>query len=341
MPSLQTWQQALDPADLYFNSSTIVLRNHHYPPGDTNTTNFHNGSLGMGEMTRAVEEWYPTPYKNDPVANFSAWCHATQIFQGDYYANQIQFYRRGSGFPQRTLGSLYWQLEDIWQAPTWASIEYDGRWKVLHYRGKDAYNNIIVAPFFNGTTGLLEIYVTSDLWDSATGTVSATWYDWSGNTLDLPGLDQQQFSVGALNTTRVYSTNVNTTLGNNDPRDVVMSMSVNATGKLPNSQEMTTFTHENWFHAAPLSSAKLVDPGLELSYDTDAQQFTVSAKQGVAGWVWLDYPAGPVVSFEDNGFWLAKDTSKTVGYTVKTDNTTGQWVDGVTVQSIWNQTQPT
>ena len=67
------------------------------------------------------------PNKTDSVANFSAWCHTTQIFQADFYKSEIQFYRRGSGFPNRQLGSLYWQLEDIWQAPSWASIEYDGK----------------------------------------------------------------------------------------------------------------------------------------------------------------------------------------------------------------------
>ncbi len=30
-------------------------------------------------------------------------------------------------------GTIYWQLNDIWQAPSWASIEYGGRWKLLHY----------------------------------------------------------------------------------------------------------------------------------------------------------------------------------------------------------------
>ena len=60
------------------------------------------------------------------MANFSAWCHTTQIFQADFYKAEINFYRRGSGFPNRQLGSLYWQLEDIWQAPSWAGIEYDG-----------------------------------------------------------------------------------------------------------------------------------------------------------------------------------------------------------------------
>jgi beta-mannosidase len=126
MPSLQTWQQVVADEDLQFNNSVILHRNHHYPPGglSTNTT---LSAKGMGEMTIAVEQYYPIPSKSDPIANFSAWCLATQRFQADMYKSEIQFYRRGSGRPERQLGSLYWQLEDIWQAPTWAGTEYDGR----------------------------------------------------------------------------------------------------------------------------------------------------------------------------------------------------------------------
>ena len=58
MPSLQSWQEAISPSDLYFNSSIIQLRNHHYPPGGLNTSNFANSSKGMGEMTIAAERWY-------------------------------------------------------------------------------------------------------------------------------------------------------------------------------------------------------------------------------------------------------------------------------------------
>lgn len=144
MPSLQTWRQAVSTSDLHFNSTTIQLRNHHYPPGDRNISNFVNTTKGMGEMTIAAQRWYPVsitpsrlinslsdirqvPNKTDSIANFSSWCHVTQIFQAGFYKSEIQFYRRGSGFQNRQLGSLYWQLEDIWQAPTWAGIEYDGK----------------------------------------------------------------------------------------------------------------------------------------------------------------------------------------------------------------------
>jgi beta-mannosidase len=111
MPSLQSWASQVSADELSFNSSVVFLRDHHFPPGGLSTHNFHNSSFGQAEMTEAVQMWYPVPDKTDPLANFSAWCWATQVFQADLYKSEIEFYRRGSGLPERQLGSLYWQLE--------------------------------------------------------------------------------------------------------------------------------------------------------------------------------------------------------------------------------------
>lgn len=336
MPSLQTWQQALSPADLYFNSTTIVLRNHHNPPGGLNTSNFANSSEGMGQMTIAAERWYPVPNKIDSVANFSAWCHTTQIFQADFYKSEIQFYRRGSGFPNRQLGSLYWQLEDIWQAPSWAGIEYDGRWKVLHYTAKDIYQPVIISPFYNITTGDLEIYVTSDLWSPASGIAHFQWYHWDGTPITNISTPPTAFAVGALNTTRVLATTLdNSTL---DYNNALLRLNITAQGRLPNTDADTTFAHENFFHAFSLADAALVDPGLVLTYDDSTASFTVEATTGVAVWTWLDYPAGPLLNFHDNAFLLLPGEPREVGYTLKSDSTGGAWVRGVTVESLWNNT---
>lgn len=339
VPSIHSWRQQISEKDLQFNSSVVMLRNQHPPAGGLNASNYDNSAIGQGQMTRAVELWYPTPNKTNSAANFSAWCHATQLFQADLYVSEIEFYRRGSGLPNRQLGSLYWQLEDIWVAPTWASVEYDGRWKVVHYAVKNTYEPIIIAPYYDQKTGNLSVWVTSDLWEAVDGTASFAWYDWSGNpVMSNITKTSQPFTVGAINSTQVLQTFTNQSFGTHDPTNLIMHMQVEATGCLPNSNESQTFRHENWFHPTNLAKAKLVDPGLQLNYSATSKNFTVSATKGVAAWVWLDYPPGAVLNFDSNAFWLAPNETREIGYTVKSDTTLGRWVDGVTVQSLWNLT---
>ncbi|KAK5136883.1 hypothetical protein LTR08_001805 [Meristemomyces frigidus] len=340
MPSIQSWRSQISEADLHFNSSTVVLRDHHNPSGGLNTSNFANSSTGQAQMTEAVELWYPIPNKTDSVANFSAWCHATQIFQADLYVSEIEFYRRGSGLPNRQLGSLYWQLEDIWVAPTWAGIEYDGRWKMLHYAAKDIYEHVIIAPYYDISTGNLSAWVTSDLWEAVKGTATFTWYDWKGNKLPVNTSSSVAFTVGAINSTSVLQTFTTEILKDYDLTNVVMHMSIEAEGTLPNSNHSTTFRHDNWFHPTALKDAQLVDPGLQLSYSASSNNFSVTATSGVAALVWLDYPAGTVLNFDSNAFWLAPNETREIGYTVKSDSTSSGWIKKVTVESLYNQTLP-
>jgi beta-mannosidase len=343
MPSIQTWRQAVDSKDLRMDSPVVMLRNHHPPPGGLNSSNIDVAEKGMNEMTDAVKYWYPTPNKSDPVANFTSWCLATQIFQADYYASQIKFYRRGSGMRERQLGSLYWQLEDIWQAPTWAGIEYDGRWKVLHYIAKDRYKHVIISPFHIWEPSTLQVYVTSDLWGPISGTAKFQWFDWSGKKLDLGTPASVPVEVGAINSTKVLELNLTQALGDRQPTDVVLRIDTVVRGSVPNNGNASLeFKHRAWFHPFQLVNASLVDPGLVLTYQSEEKKFKVEATKGVAAWVWLDYPAGVLVHFEDNGFWLAPGEPINIGYYVDpgSDTTRGKWVDGVTVSSLWDMTLP-
>ena len=137
------------------------------------------------------------------------------------------------------------------------------------------------------------------------GEESLSWSAWNGTVLNrLRGLDRAPVIIGALDSTRLYATNITEDLASagTDARDAVMKMNVTATGHLPNSNETTTWTHTAWFRASRLSEASLVDPGLTVSHDADGMTFTVTATQGVSACTWLDYPAGAVVTFTDKRF---------------------------------------
>lgn len=288
-------------------------------------------------MTIAAEEYYPVPPKNaDSVKNFTSWIYTTQVFQADFYRNQISFYRSGSGRPERTLGALYWQLNEMWQTPCWAGLEHDGRWKMVYYIAKDIYQPVIVAPQFNQTTGNLEVWAVSDLWDPAMGLATITWYDWTGNVLTT---SKTNVDIGPINATRAFELNVHDTGLNLS--NAIAKCSIEVQGAAPNtkSAKLTTYNNEAWFHAEPLVQQELIDPKLSIKHDDVSSTFVVKAERRVAAWVWLDHPAGVSGNFDDNGFWLLPQEEKKVGFKVKKDSTCGDWVKSVTVRSLWDNTQ--
>lgn len=44
-----------------------------------------------------------------------------------------------------TMGSLYWQFNDVWPVFSWSSIDYYGQWKALHYVAKRLYSNLMIS----------------------------------------------------------------------------------------------------------------------------------------------------------------------------------------------------
>ena len=43
------------------------------------------------------------------------------------------------------MGAIYWQLNDCWPVASWASIDYTGRWKVLHYAAKRFFAPVMLS----------------------------------------------------------------------------------------------------------------------------------------------------------------------------------------------------
>jgi beta-mannosidase len=57
------------------------------------------------------------------------------------------------------MGALYWQLNDIWEGPTWASLEFGGKWKLLHSFARNFFSNALASPF-EDTNQTLKVSLT-------------------------------------------------------------------------------------------------------------------------------------------------------------------------------------
>jgi beta-mannosidase len=75
-------------------------------------------------------------------SNFGDLLYASQLLQAESIKYGVEHFRRNRG---RCMGTLYWQLNDIWPVASWASIDYYGRWKALHYYAKRFYNPILIS----------------------------------------------------------------------------------------------------------------------------------------------------------------------------------------------------
>jgi len=67
-------------------------------------------------------------------------------------------------FP-RCGGTLYWQGNDCWPAPTWSSLDYHNNWKALQYRIKEDYEEIAVVEKYQNLE-VVDYYLVSGLADT-------------------------------------------------------------------------------------------------------------------------------------------------------------------------------
>lgn len=45
----------------------------------------------------------------------------------------------------RSMGSLFWQFNDLWPVFSWSSVDYYGQWKALHYVARYYYDNLVLS----------------------------------------------------------------------------------------------------------------------------------------------------------------------------------------------------
>ena len=144
-------------------------------PQDWNITSYvmeHHQRSGIGNTTvlTYMLDWFrlPSSFKN------TVW--TSQILQGLAMKYAIEHWRRNM---PRTMGTLYWQLNDCWPVASWSSIDYRHRWKALHYMAKRFFSPLLISGVEDAEKGTVAIHVTSDLLEGCKGDVS-----WELTTVD-------------------------------------------------------------------------------------------------------------------------------------------------------------
>ncbi len=103
---------------------------------------FHQKSrMGNKTIVQNMSNHFLMPYR------FDTFVYASQVFQADETDRAVQHFRRIRGV---CMGSLYWQLNDCAPVASWASLDYYGRYKALHYASRRFYAPVALGLFVSG-----------------------------------------------------------------------------------------------------------------------------------------------------------------------------------------------
>lgn len=125
LPALATIRTFTTPADR--SPDSPVMRAHQ---------KFDSGN-GNRRLLFYIRKYYGEP------KDFGSFVYLSQVMQAEGIELAAEHLR--SARPQ-SMGSLYWQLNDVWPGASWSSIDYFGRWKALQFHARRFYAPLRVAP---------------------------------------------------------------------------------------------------------------------------------------------------------------------------------------------------
>ena len=99
---------------------------------------------------------------------FAAFVFLAQMQQAEAIAAHTKQYRKSasckldsSGLGM-TAGALYWQLDDIWPTISWASIDFLGHLKPLHYAMERLFRHEVLVSHVAANSDVLHVYYVND-----------------------------------------------------------------------------------------------------------------------------------------------------------------------------------
>lgn len=134
--------------------------------------NHQKHSRGFEIIDEYMARDFPVPKNGEDYVYMSQLLQAYGMIKG------IHAHRRAKPY---NMGTLYWQLNDLWPVVSWSSIDYLGNWKALHYKVKKSFENVLISAEERNDS--LNIFVINDTFDRISDTLSIELMDFDGNEI--------------------------------------------------------------------------------------------------------------------------------------------------------------
>ncbi|MFT7722892.1 MAG: glycoside hydrolase family 2 TIM barrel-domain containing protein [Roseateles sp.] len=207
-------------------------------------------------------------------ADFDDFVYLSQAMQAEGIGLAARHHRASR---PHTMGSLYWQLNDVWPGASWSSIDWFGRWKALHFHARRFFAPVALAAL-RGADGRTAVSLLNDRTRRVRGELRLRLMTLDGRVLrdERRPVEAAPLSAAALASYRDAEL-----LGGADARATVAVFELQADGE-PASREVVYF--------APARELAWRPAGLraELRRDGSGHVLDLSAAT-LARAVWIDF----------------------------------------------------
>jgi beta-mannosidase len=243
---------------------------------------------GNSVILESMSRYFRVPF------NFGHFVYLSQVQQAIAIQTAVTFWRS-----QRpvSMGALYWQLNDVWPVVSWSSVEYDGRWKLLHYSARRFFapRSVIVVV----KDGAVSVSLANDPVAPLRGTVRIRGIAWDGSEM----MDERvRAAVSGGTTDCVWSREVSKLSFGPEAGFIVADFSPD--GDRPRSVERAyaLLTH---YKAVSLAQPKVQ------TEQRGGCRVAVTATAAPAFWVTV-MPEDTRYQPDDNGFFLLKGETREI-----------------------------
>jgi beta-mannosidase len=312
LPSLETFSASTDvPSDLKWDSQFMNNRQHH-----------GNGTLEI----IAQMKLHFTVDQQRTVENFANFQYLSQVLQTMCIKAQTEYYRiLKKNKDAMTMGALYWQLNSIWPAPTWSSLEYTGRWKMLHYAAKRFFAPILVSSYEDTYHKRYNVMITSDALVDTEVSLQVRVFNYNGTKVNTVN---KNLTIGANDVVCVFSSD-------NVSRDLLKGLATNkAIISLILTNKAGEVLSENEHHPSDLSLVDLRPAKVSISQveKKSAQLYEIHVTSDqVTPYTWINHDLKVRGHFSDNGFLMIPNEVRVITFKCTTAASCGD-VDATTFQ---------
>jgi beta-mannosidase len=233
--------------------------------------------------------------------NFEDLVYVSQLLQAEGMRTGIEAHRRNKPY---CMGTLYWQLNDVWPVASWSGIDYNGRWKALHYYAREAYSPVAALPCLEDD--ILRVYGVSDLPGDTTLTLQVRALSFEGKNLFEQTAPQQKIQPDSSR--MIWQGTLRTLLGRHKKEDAAVEITLRTEGGQLAYRRLYYFESPKKLSLANARVSMQVDSvndGYSITLQTDKLAKNVYIQTNVDGF------------FTDNYFDLLPGENKTVVFKTK------------------------